>query len=276
MLPSLREERAQTYSPFPPHRSKHRCRSSGAGHCARCQSRHHHLRKYRDRRARDHAGHRRPLQAAMEAGLGDALDRVRRRLRNGRQGSDRFGQAVRGNLPRARRLAAGRIQLRALSRRERPENLEIEGQRPHHRGMAALRQPGEPVAVHVSRAEGGEAAVFRRHPASRRRVPAIARRLSAARPEGAAVKSGLAHSRRRAAAGRQSGELRHAHLAGHRVERGKRRDAVGLHRPLPARRDAARRIRILRRWSTTPSITSATSCCRRKNSASRTRPNAPH
>ena len=210
----------------------------------------------------------------MEAGLGDALDRARRRLRNGRQGPDQFGEAVRRNLPRARRTAAGRIQLRALSRRERPEDFEIEGQRPHHRGMAALRQPGEPVAVHVSRAEGGEAALLRRHPASRRRVPAIARRLSAAGPEGAAVKSGLAHSRRRAAQGRQSGELRHAHLAGHRVERGERRDAVGLHRPLPAGRDARRRIRSSPRWSTTPSTISATSCCRRKNSASRTRPSA--
>ena len=33
-------------------------------------------------------------QAAMEAGLGDALGRARRRLRDGRQGPDRFGQAL--------------------------------------------------------------------------------------------------------------------------------------------------------------------------------------
>ena len=83
--------------------SAHRRRAAGAGDRARCEGRHHHLRRSRDGRARDHAGDRRPLQAAMEAGLGDALDRARRRLRNGRQGSDRFGQAVRRNLPRARR-----------------------------------------------------------------------------------------------------------------------------------------------------------------------------
>ena len=49
------------------------------------------------------AGHRRALQAAMEAGLGDALGRARHRLRDGRQGPDRFGEALRRNLPRARR-----------------------------------------------------------------------------------------------------------------------------------------------------------------------------
>src|ERR1700689_5094984 len=42
----------------------------------------------------------------MEAGLGDALGCARRRLRNGRQGFDRFSQAFRRNLPRARRHAA--------------------------------------------------------------------------------------------------------------------------------------------------------------------------
>jgi lysyl-tRNA synthetase class 1 len=35
----------------------------------------------------------------------------------------------------------------------------------------------QPVAVHVSRAEGGQAAVLRRHSAQCRRVPAVRRRL---------------------------------------------------------------------------------------------------
>ena len=39
---------------------------------------------------------------------------------------------------------------------------------------------GKPVAVHVPRAEGGQAALFRRHPAPRRRVSAIPRGLRAA------------------------------------------------------------------------------------------------
>ena len=69
--------------------------------------------------------------------------------------------------------------------------------------------------------------------------------------------------------------VRHAAVARHRVERRKCRHAVGLHRPLSAGRDAGQPIRILPRWSTTPSIISAISCCRRKNSASRARPSAP-
>ena len=55
--------------------------------------------------------------------------------------------------------------------------------------------------------------------------------------EGAARQSGLAHPRRRAAEGRQSGAVRHAAVAGHRVECRERRNAVGLHRPLSAGRD---------------------------------------
>ena len=44
MLPSLREERAQTYSPFLPIDPEHRHRAAGAGAGARRQARHHHLR----------------------------------------------------------------------------------------------------------------------------------------------------------------------------------------------------------------------------------------
>jgi lysyl-tRNA synthetase class 1 len=61
MLPSLREERAATYSPFLPVS---------------------HQRTDRD------TSHRRPLQAAVEARLGHALGGARRRLRDGREGSD--------------------------------------------------------------------------------------------------------------------------------------------------------------------------------------------
>ena len=57
--------------------------------------------------------------------------------------------------------------------------------------------------------------------------------------EGAALQSGVAHPRRRAAQGRQPGAVHDAALARHRIECGERRDAVGVHRPLPAGRDAA-------------------------------------
>ena len=100
--------------------------------------------------------------------------------------------------------AAGRLQLRAVPRREGPEDLEVEGQRPHHRGMADLREPGEPVAVHVPEADGGQAALFRRHPAHRRRLSRLPRRLSAPGMEGAARQSGLAHPFRRAAGARDA------------------------------------------------------------------------
>ena len=214
MLPSLREERAQTYSPFLPisPRTGIVLQVPVVAHDAKAGTI-----TYEDpdtQGARHHAGHRRALQAAMEAGLGDALGRARHRLRNGRQGLDRFGEALGRNLPRARRHAAGRLQLRALPRREGPEDFEVEGQRPDHRRMAALCQPGEPVAVHVSRAEGGEAALLRRHPAPRRRVSAIPRRLSAPGRQAAARQSGLAHPFRRAAEGRHAGAVRHAAHAG--------------------------------------------------------------
>ena len=52
----------------------------------------------------------------------------------------------------------------------------------------------------------------------------------------AAVESGLAHSFRRAAQDRQSGAVRDAAVARHRLECGECRHAVGLHRPLSARR----------------------------------------
>ena len=182
MLPSLREERAQTYSPFLPIDPKTGIvlQVPVIAHDAKAGTI-----TYEDpatKAAGDDAGDRRPLQAAMEAGLGHALGGARRRLRNGRQGSDRFGQALRRNLPRARRHAAGRVQLRALPRRERAEDFQVEGQRPHHRRMAALRVAGKPVAVHVPRAEGGEAALFRRDPAHRRRIPAVSRSLCAPGP----------------------------------------------------------------------------------------------
>ena len=52
------------------------------------------------------------------------------------------------------------------------------GQRPDHRGVADLRQPGEPGALHVSEPAQGEAALFRRHPARGRRIYRPSRRLS--------------------------------------------------------------------------------------------------
>ncbi len=89
-----------------------------------------------------------------------------------------FGAPVGPDLPHPRRPAAGRLQLRALSRREGREDLEVARQRADHRGVAELRKPREPRALYVSEPEKGEAALFRRDPARGRRICRPSRRLS--------------------------------------------------------------------------------------------------
>ena len=51
-----------------------------------------------------------------------------------------------------RRPPARRLQLRDVPRRKGRENLQVEGQRPQPRGMAALRQRAEPRLLHLPRA----------------------------------------------------------------------------------------------------------------------------
>ena len=137
------------------------------------------------------------------------------------------------------REAAGRLQLRAVPRRERREDLQVEGQRPHHRGVARLREPREPVALHVSEPAQGQAALFRRDPARGRRISRPSRRLSEGRAGGEADESGLAHPstaiRRRPSCRSPS---RCCSISRQRLERGGSRRAVGFHPPLRARRDA--------------------------------------
>src|SRR5690606_13200979 len=95
-----------------------------------------------------------------------------------------------------------------------------------------------PVAVHVSGAESGQAVVFRRDPAARRRISAASGRLSAAGSKAAAVKSGMAHPFRASAADRDAALLCDVARAGVVFERGKRGHIVGLYWPLPAGCDA--------------------------------------
>ena len=101
MLPSLREERAQTYSPFLPIHPRDRRRHAGADRRGRKPTPARIV--WRDPETGERfetpvtGGH---CQAAMEARLGHALGGARRRLRDGRQGPDRFRQAV-GKIARA-------------------------------------------------------------------------------------------------------------------------------------------------------------------------------
>ena len=141
MLPSLREERAQTYSPFLPIRPRPasccRCRS-----CRMTPRRHHHARRSRHRRTFDDARHRRRCKLQWKPDW--AMRWVALGIDYEMAGKDliEFGEALRRNLPRARWHAAGRFQLRTLPRREGPEDFQVEGQRPDHRRMAALCVPG--------------------------------------------------------------------------------------------------------------------------------------
>ena len=79
------------------------------------------------------------------------------------------------------------------------EDLQVQGQRPDDRRVADLCLAGEPVAVHVPEAEGGQAALFRRDPARGRRVPAVPRRLSRPGRQGASstTRSGTSMPARR-------------------------------------------------------------------------------
>src|SRR5712672_2295861 len=105
--------------------------------------------------------------------------------------------------------------------------------------MAALCVAGIAVAVHVPRAEVGEAFVLRRDPAQRRRLPAISRRIFAAGSEAAVGQPGLAHPRRTSAGSGHARDVPAVADFGVVVERGERRDLVGFYRALPSRRHAA-------------------------------------
>ena len=191
MLPSLRQERAQTYSPFLPIDEKTGvvlqvpvvAHDAAAGTIT--------YENAGERVTTPVTGGRCKLQwkpdwAMRWVALGVDYEMAGKDLIDSVKLSSEICRALGG-------VAAGRVQLRAFPRRERAEDLKIEGQWADHRRMAALCQPREPVAIHVSRAEGGEAALLRRHSAPCRRLHAISRRLSAAGAQGTARQSGLAY-----------------------------------------------------------------------------------
>ena len=80
MLPSLARGARGDLFAVPADLPAHRHGAAGADRRARREGRHGFLRRSRNRGAGHGPGHRRALQIAMEAGLGDALDRARRRL----------------------------------------------------------------------------------------------------------------------------------------------------------------------------------------------------
>ena len=73
----------------PPDQPDHRRRAAGADDPPRHCRRHHHLCGPGHRQRGRNPGHGRQCEVSVEGRLGDALGRARRRLRDGRQGSDR-------------------------------------------------------------------------------------------------------------------------------------------------------------------------------------------
>ena len=165
MLPSLREERAQSYSPFLPisPRTRSVLQVPVIAHDAKAGTITYEDPDTRERVTTPVTGGRCKLQwkpdwAMRWVALGVDYEMAGKDLIE-------LGEAFRRDLPRARRGAAGGLQLRALSRRDRPENLQVERQWAHHRRVAALRESRESIVVHVPGTEGGQAALFRRDPA---------------------------------------------------------------------------------------------------------------
>ena len=144
ILPTLGPERRATYSPFLPDPPAHRRGDAGADGGGAAGGRSAGLARPGERRAARHAHHRRALQGAVEGRLGAALVRARRRLRDVGQGPDRQREAVLAGVPHPGRRAAGGLHLRAFPRRGGAEDQQEQGQRPDHRGMAALRPAGVP------------------------------------------------------------------------------------------------------------------------------------
>ena len=134
MLPTLREERRKTYSPVlpisPTSGGSCRCRSR-----CRCRGGHDRLRR---------RGRQRSEQSAFggQAKLQWKVDWAMRWVALGVDyemcGKDLIDSVIQSaqDRPRARRPPARRLQLRAVPRREGREDLQVQGQRPHHRGMA--------------------------------------------------------------------------------------------------------------------------------------------
>jgi hypothetical protein len=188
MLPTLGEERRATYSIFLPISPK-------TGRVLQVPL----VKLDRDAGTivyRDDAGDRRQRQAAVEGRLGRPLVRPRRRLRDVRQGSHPLGRAFGQDREDPGRPAAGGLQLRALPRRGGPQDLQVQGQRPLGRGLAALRPARVACLVYAAAAQAGEAALLRRHPARHRRL-SLGGRKAADRGAGqGAGEPGVAHPQR--------------------------------------------------------------------------------
>ena len=133
------------------------------------------------------------LQAAMEARLGDALGRARRRLRDGRQGPDRLRQALAARS--AARSAARRRKASTTNSSSTRQGQKISKSKGNGLTIDEWLRYASPESLSLFMYREPKAAkrlLLRRHPAARRRVPAVPRRLSAAgrTSSGSPIRSG--------------------------------------------------------------------------------------
>ena len=217
MLPSLREERAETYSPFLPidPRTGVVLQVPVLAHDAKAGTITYEDPETSERVTPPVTGGRCKLQwkpdwAMRWVALGVDYEMAGKDLIDSVKLSGEICRALGGTPPEG-------FNYELFLDENGPEDLQVEGQRPDHRRMAALRLAREPVAVHVSRAEGGQAALLRRHPAQRRRIPAVPRGLSAAgrASSNCPIRSGTSMPARPPKAD-DAGDFRHAADAGHR------------------------------------------------------------
>jgi len=198
MLPSLREETRANLFAVPADRPKNRHRLAGAGRRAMTPRRGHHLRNAGARVTTPVTGGHCKLQwkpdwAMRWVALGVDYEMAGKDLIDSVSCRAKFAACS-----AARRRMDSTTSL--FPRRERPENLEVEGQRPDHRRWLRYASPESLSAVHVSRAESREAAVLRR--SSPRHVDDYLQFLDAYPRQAAKERLGnpvLAHSCRRAA-----------------------------------------------------------------------------
>ena len=135
----------------------------------------------------------------MEAGLGDALVCARRRLRDGRKGSDRS----RSSCPLVSRGFWGLapplgFDCKLFLDENGQKISKTKGNGLTIEQWLAYASPESLCFVHVPEAHSSEATIFRRHSAHGRRLSRISRNLPPPAMEGATGQSSMAHSRRSA------------------------------------------------------------------------------
>jgi len=166
--------------------------------------------------------------------------------------------------------AAGGLQIRAFSWREGAEDFQVQGQRAHHRGMATLAEPGNPL-LFMYRERRRPSVSIRCHSPHRDGVSAVPRSGMSARTRGSAFP--IRYGTSMASSPKLKADLVHGCCyAGRILERGDAETAVGLYCRLPSGRDRrTRHPKLRRRWSAMPFTISATSSAAQKNFASRER-----